>query len=693
MKFKLSVLSLAVSLAFTGSALAQSIATVDQSGSGNYAGIDQNTASTANAAVSQNGNNNRVGDSGAASAGITQTNLTGFSDANVSQGLFGGVLSENNSATVNQSNSSAVRTDILQQGLGNTADSTQGSVSNIAAVSITQDGDGNVAAAAQSAAAGGTVATITQTGNAQRATVTQGAVGATTAAVNQSGGPDNAVDITQSTSQGVAANVSQSGDNNQAFLTQTGSASSSAATDQIGSSNLATVQQTAATDSGAGVIQDGTQNSATVEQFGLRQQASVMQNAGSDQAQAHVIQSNGDNTANVLQIGVSRSGAVPTSAVVTQTGARNLTFVTQEASQGVTANVVQAGSDAAANVDQTASVNSNGTIVQNSSVGGFTNADIIQNGARGSDASITQSNLDNTATINQFGTVNSSGTIGQSGDNNFGTIGQDVTTRARASLLQNGDGGNTADIGQTNAQDAQARVVQERLAPGGGHEARVTQTDSSNISVTVVQNNGAQNLATVEQVSALNSGVDVTQNRSFGTVRVFQGRDSSGALFGTEDAFATVTQRGGDQNVAGVFQYGTGPGLTSATVEQVGSSNLADVGQGFVSNSSVTIRQGDVGAPADRDNSASVTQFSGNDLNSSVTQTGFEHVANVLQEGAWNETNILQSGSGSQATVFQSGAGVDLASRNLASITQGNVGHGATVAQLGMGNTAIINQQ
>ena len=37
------------------------------------------------------------------------------------------------------------------------------------------------------------------------------------------------------------------------------------------------------------------------------------------------------------------------------------------------------------------------------------------------------------------------------------------------------------------------------------------------------------------------------------------------------DAVATITQRGGNGNDATVFQYGTGPGLTSATVEQVGT--------------------------------------------------------------------------------------------------------------------------
>ena len=50
-------------------------------------------------------------------------------------------------------------------------------------------------------------------------------------------------------------------------------------------------------------------------------------------------------------------------------------------------------------------------------------------------------------------------------------------------------------------------MVQERLAPGGGHEAVVTQTDSSNVTVRVVQNNGTDNLAAVEQLSAVNSTV------------------------------------------------------------------------------------------------------------------------------------------------------------------------------------------
>ncbi len=114
-------------------------------------------------------------------------------------------------------------------------------------------------------------------------------------------------------------------------------------------------------------------------------------------------------------------------------------------------------------------------------------------------------------------------------------------------------------------------MVQERLAPGGGHEAVVTQTDSSNVTVRVAQNNGTDNIWPPWSSCPLyNSTVDVTQNRSFNNVAVSQGSDGRIPPVGTQDALATITQRGGDHNDATVFQYGTGPGLTSATVEQVG---------------------------------------------------------------------------------------------------------------------------
>ncbi|MCK7492182.1 MAG: hypothetical protein MZW92_11570 [Comamonadaceae bacterium] len=155
------------------------------------------------------------------------------------------------------------------------------------------------------------------------------------------------------------------------------------------------------------------------------------------------------------------------------------------------------------------------------------------------------------------------------------------------------------------------------------------------MTVVVVQNNGADNQATVEQsVRSQQHAVDVTQNRDLEHRAGVPGQRQPGQR-------RRRRQCGGDDHPARrrwkraeVFQYGTGPGSPARRCEQVGAGTLAGVDQGFVSNSSVAILQGAAVSPADRDNTCvRHPDRSADDMRASITQTGFGQSATVIQDG------------------------------------------------------------
>ncbi len=134
MKFKLSVLSFAVSMAFAGSALAQSTADALQSGSGNTIDVVQSDSPLAVIGIGQVGTGNK---------------------ATASQ------LSAGNSAM-----------SISQDGANNTATADQ--ADSDADANIFQSGSGNNAKIGQTNGTNGSTATVNQFGASQTATIIPG---------------------------------------------------------------------------------------------------------------------------------------------------------------------------------------------------------------------------------------------------------------------------------------------------------------------------------------------------------------------------------------------------------------------------------------------------------------------------------------------------------------------------------------
>ena len=153
----------------------------------------------------------------------------------------------------------------------------------------------------------------------------------------------------------------------------------------------------------------------------------------------------------------------------------------------------------------------------------------------------------------------------------------------------------------------------------------------------------------------------------------------------------------GLNNEANVLQAGIG---ATSTVDQSGRNDFAYVDQLVGSDGSAsTINQ--IGAGGDRsENTARVIQ-SGAMGESTITQGGFNSLAELEQSGDGNLSTILQTGTvdgfGNIADVLQSGADnvstvTQVGSLNVASVTQTSDLNVSNVSQTGIGNTATVTQ-
>jgi len=298
-----------------------------------------------------------------------------------------------------------------------------------------------------------------------------------------------------------------------------------------------------------------------------------------------------------------------------------------------------------------------------------------------------------------------------------------------ATILSNGQG-NVSQIDQTGGTLKSAYIIQANVADAGTRSGHST----PDISATTAAVNG--NSASIVQsgtnsdanpwVSALKywSSIVQTGNGNFASA-VDSGIDNVSKIIQQTNNHAEVTQAG-EHNKSVVDQNGnndayvtqsTANGVTVANSTNNDSSvtqrhfnngsterNLAEVQQVGEDGKSVITQHGGgnyaklvqearssgSGSTITQDNGnrnwASVTQHAGEDLKSTVTQSGDTNTATVNQSDSGNESSVSQSGNQNWAEVTQGGEG------NVSSVDQNNGLNQAAVTQGGLENQLWIKQ-
>jgi hypothetical protein len=382
-------------------------------------------------------------------------------------------------------------------------------------------------------------------------------------------------------------------------------------------------------------------NTAVITQTASNVTASIAQGSGSlipgfstnpgraDGVDARITQSATLTIARIDQ-GTGNGEAIGSKATVTQTATNQLAQITQGfgalgSDQGSTATVVQNGASGVAGSNAYISQGVNGATDQSQ-------ASITQTG------SVANANAQIFQSVNLFG---AGGTYSSGDKASITQSGQGVA----ASITQNGR--NTAGGGESNGRDNNATITQ-----GAG----------------VVGNAGVT-------ASIGNNGFDIN-GAATGVAVISQGASQGGDILQTNRNAATISQVAGTGLRAKVQQGGLGATFTDAAGNGFGLTGL--------NGTPVTL----VGTIAN-DNSASITQTSGDNHNANIFQNGRFNSATVTQQnGNAHQALIIQTANSQRAsaTINQTSSGTGNAATILQFAGSNADGQGA------FGNIATINQ-
>lgn len=784
-------------------------ATVAQTqGDGNTATVTQTNANAEKniALVTQSGTKSGATKS---TVTVTQAGKSGYVDADQS--------GEGNKATFTQNQSALANGSVAildQSGVKNEYKSTQtgnghrvvGAVDTYSAAiqtgtdneaTITQKGSKQQAAFQQ--AASGNTLTVDQDGLENKATVSQLVGSGMTALIEQKEAAGNSqknsatitqtgTDIADATTVTDPGGIDYSDPYNPVVTpptTSTGGGSSAglyaeilqegregiASIDQKGSSNFASIDQLAdySFQSKATIVQDGKghvgkkdptdptspERGARISQFGGRQNAEVVQAAGTEKSTITVLQGiyslfnadvlnnpelyTNDNKAVVKQLAGSDNYIY-----LDQNNERNEATLTQESGNSNTIEVVQYPQDLTDAVPGGGFGNNNQdgnkvTITQKSgdentaklSQTGYSNELTltqdgglnILKGLYGDDVA-QQTGNDNTATLTQTGDEQTI-SLEQSGDMNSATVDQ-TGMQLDALVEQAGEKG-VADVDQMGEMN-QALVFQ---VSGEFNDAMINQ--SGEVNFVAVGQDGGRNGASVlqsgtENVTYLGQSQDGLFGVAGNTAAIGQSGTSgqiAAAQVGSDNA-AAMTQAGTDNFALGI-QYGTSntattsqdagtdggtavvlqgefdiedPGVQAAVLGGIGSRDAGSIAGAILDNTDIF---GDEVLPVSG-NTATVTQSAGNDQIGAIGQLGDDNLADLTQSGTQNAGLVLQGGeaknmadidqTGSQGIVILGQLGeIGGTMGNTANITQGGTENAMLIGQGGQDNTATIDQK
>ncbi len=315
----------------------------------------------------------------------------------------------------------------------------------------------------------------------------------------------------------------------------------------------------------------------------------------------------------------------------------------------------------------------------------------------GNSAAVTQRGVDDRSVVMQRNYPEGGG------GGNSAIVGQSAGAK-NAYTYQYGNG-NSSSISQTgDADSGQTSSSVHTVADTGAGEAYTTEFHSvdgsakhavSDAGGRVIQDEAVGNSATLQQygTGGNQKGTIVQWYAERNSAAIYQTGGSSNAALTYQtghDSNASISQNGGS-NQGAVFQvsgdadgaaYGAGDNgyNDSATVSQVGTSNLASALQGGNGNNSSISQNG-------MNNSAGSYQL-GSGSYSTINQTSNNGNALVDQRGLNGSASVSQTATGDNAYVSQMGTGA----YNYATVSQAAARALSVSYQNGSGNSVSVYQ-
>lgn len=405
-------------------------------------------------------------------------------------------------------------------------------------------------------------------------------------------------------------------------------------------------------------------------------QVTITQNNSSNTGTVHVEQTGGSHNSNYAEV-VQDYYSSNEQAYVTQAGEGNQTTHIKQYGNYDNVNVTQSGNAGIATITQNASSIYSTTTVTQDVGSSLAYVEIVQdNGA-------------NHATVNQNSSTGDIATINQnawgSWDYNEVNITQSLNFGTEtASVNQNG-AQNRATINQSSGTLDKADISQT----GYGNRSTIDQTSTSNENAQIIQSSNS-NLATIIQSGS-----------TLDSAKIDQGY--------TDSNIATILQSGTNSEEASIIQRGLGNNtdiqqLSSmddhATVNQKGDYDTANIHQTSTNDSHGTVDQ-----QSDYD-TANIYQTSTSDAHATVDQRSDYNAANIYQTSTNNTYASIFQGvdASNSATINQfaatavNGNIVQNGNHNTALIEQGTYAFSgisnssATITQTGNNNSASISQ-
>ena len=539
------IISAALLASASVSAVERNKAEVKQKGDLNTATIKQNISSNKNTSEVIQFSSSANADMNTAST--TQEN-TSFSTSLVNQNGAGNI------ATLMQTGSNSVTSEVFQRGVSNTTSVNQSDGSSLASSIVTTTGDGNTATVTQSAVTGDAqrkaTATISQgdslvPSDRNLATISQTNSAFVKSTIDQNSSDDTA-SIIISNSNNAEASITQdpsgSAGFNQAFIAQTNADSAKATLSQTGNSNVADVKQDNAGSQGSLVV--GSQN-------GDNNQAQTSQNQqGNNSNKIDFTQAGNLNDINIDQTGSSNT------VESLQLGNENTLLTSQVGQEGnrtfILSNQIGNGNKAETNQSEYGTTHGNDAI-------------ITQHGNENS-ITVTQSMNANRATVSQVNSDNSTATVKQTGGH-LASINQTGHSQfAKAELEGNSGIANNIKITQSNG----AGIT--------GENSAMAMTFSSN-STTTIEQHGTKNRAnTLSRGDSINS--NIAQIGNYHTADIYAGnrteRSNVDISQHNEFNYATVSMNYGDNHNIDIVQLGV---RETALVVSDGSNNTVNIQQ------------------------------------------------------------------------------------------------------------------
>jgi hypothetical protein len=528
------------------------------------------------------------------------------------------------------------------------------------------------------------------------------------AGIGQSGGPNNSATINQN---GGINGLSGGATSTSATIGAPGEDGNFAGISQIGAQNTAVINENNnSRRNKAETYQNGNNNTATTNQSNnsVSNTAFIMQGftgqnvIGTAVNNASATISQGKPAAGDVSPGPAIAEAVGSTAMITQTASNVIASITQASTSliggvnpgradGVDARITQSATLTTARIEQGSdggeAISSKAVITQTA-----TNQVALISQGYGP----TGSDQGSTATILQ------NGASGVAGSNAYIQQSQNgATDQNQASITQ------TGSVSNANAQISQAiSTYNVGGSYSSGDKAAITQSgqgviasinQSGTPSGGTGESNGRDNNATITQGSGVvgNAGVTLVPNNSFflinptatGVAVINQGITSPGFILQTNRNAATISQVAGSGLKAKIQQGGVGSFFDAAGI---------GFGVTGLNGTPVTL----IGTIAN-DNTASVTQTSGDNHNANIFQNGRFNTATVSQQNGNAHAALIIQTSNSQrasATINQTSTGTG----NAATILQfagsnadgvGPYGNTATINQVaGSSNVAFVQQ-